>query len=107
MSARPFDESSRYAAFVPGTTPPRKLNGGLYTGEPFAGDWGNVPIVPDAGAIANDRHFYAHHQPVSHVRAGNNSPEPRNAGDVRAFPELGATFPELRERVMRTTTRTK
>ena len=29
--------------------PPLKpeLNGGLYTGEPFKGPWGNVPIVPD------------------------------------------------------------
>lgn len=31
--------------------PPRKLNGGLYTGEPFApgAPWANVPVIPDAG----------------------------------------------------------
>tara|TARA_B110000483_G_scaffold241733_1_gene325511 strand:+ start:761 stop:1120 length:360 start_codon:yes stop_codon:yes gene_type:complete len=29
--------------------PPKKpeLNGGLYTGEPFRGAWGNVPVIPD------------------------------------------------------------
>jgi len=31
--------------------PPPSLNGGLYTGEPFAkgAPWGNVPVTPDAG----------------------------------------------------------
>lgn len=30
--------------------PPNKpaLNGGLYTGEPFKGPWGNVPVIADA-----------------------------------------------------------
>lgn len=27
--------------------PPPPVNGGLYTGEPFKGPWGNVDIVPD------------------------------------------------------------
>lgn len=29
--------------------PPKKpeLNGGLYTGAPFEGPWGNVPVIPD------------------------------------------------------------
>jgi len=37
-----------YTSPVP--APPRSLNGGLYTGEPFApgAKWGNVPVVPDA-----------------------------------------------------------
>ncbi len=36
--------------------PPRKLNGGLYTGEPFArgAAWANVPIRPDAGEMLRD-----------------------------------------------------
>lgn len=93
MSARPLDAASLYAAHVPGSIPPRRLNGGLYTGEPFAGDWGNVPIVPDAGYIANNRYFYAHHQPVSWPRRGNNSPIPRDAADVQEFPDLVAVFP--------------
>ena len=30
--------------------PPRQLNGGLYTGQPFqpGATWGNIPIVPEA-----------------------------------------------------------
>jgi len=34
----------------PVAAPPRAVNGGLYTGEPFApgAPWANVPIVPDA-----------------------------------------------------------
>lgn len=35
--------------------PPRALNGGLYTGEPFKKDapWGNVPVIPDAGFMVH------------------------------------------------------
>ena len=93
VSARPDDASSRYAAFVPGTIPPRKLNGGLYTGERFAGDWGNVPIVPDSGMIANSHQFYAYYQTVSHARPGNNSPVPPPSTAVHAFPEIMGVFP--------------
>lgn len=37
----------QHGNYVP--PPPLKLNGGLYTGEPFAKDapWGNVPVVAD------------------------------------------------------------
>ena len=31
--------------------PKPKLNGGLYTGEPFKGPWGNVPVIPDAAYL--------------------------------------------------------
>ena len=33
--------------------PPKQpeLNGGLYTGEPFNGPWGNVPVVPDVTTL--------------------------------------------------------
>ena len=91
-SAQPLTDSSPYAAFVPGTIPPRKLNGGLYTGEPFAGDWGNVPIVPDSGVILNRQEFLAYDQPVSWDRAGNNAPV-HISSEVR-FPEIMATFPQ-------------
>jgi hypothetical protein len=39
----------------PVDVPPPVLNGGLYTGEPFAKDapWANVPIIPDAGYMTN------------------------------------------------------
>lgn len=33
--------------------PPPSHNGGLYTGEPFNGPWGNVPVVPDAVSLTN------------------------------------------------------
>jgi hypothetical protein len=31
---------------VPAPIPPRQVNGGLYTGEPAHGPWGNVPVEP-------------------------------------------------------------
>jgi hypothetical protein len=35
--------------------PKRALNGGLYTGEPFAAGaaWANVPMLPDAGYLTH------------------------------------------------------
>lgn len=33
--------------------PPRALNGGLYTGEPFKGPWANVPIIPDVDYLTS------------------------------------------------------
>jgi hypothetical protein len=59
--------------------PPRRVNGGLYTGEPARGPWGNVSIVPEA-------HIYQLHLPtelsplgVYHIpgytRPGNNTQE--------------------------------
>jgi hypothetical protein len=63
--------------------PPRKLNGGLYTGEPFASSaWGNVPIVPDSGnmvrnglRIGNEPPPGATLQYVAWERPGNSSPD--------------------------------
>ena len=36
--------------------PPNKpvLNGGLYTGEPFKGPWGNVPVIADTVYLVNE-----------------------------------------------------
>lgn len=41
------------ADYVP--PPPRALNGGLFTGEPFApgAPWANVPVVPDVDYMTN------------------------------------------------------
>jgi hypothetical protein len=33
--------------------PKPSLNGGLYTGEPFKGDWGNVYVKPDVVYMNN------------------------------------------------------
>ena len=34
--------------------PPPKYNGGLYTGPPFAGPWGNIPVTPTASNITHN-----------------------------------------------------
>ena len=62
--------------------PPRKINGGLYTGEPFSSKaWGNVPVEPDAGNMVhhalrhgNDPPPQAIYQYVCQERSGNSSP---------------------------------
>lgn len=33
--------------------PPPKYNGGLYTGPPFAGPWGNIPVTPTASNMTH------------------------------------------------------
>lgn len=47
----------------PVNIPPRLPNGGLYTGETAKGDWGNIPIIPDANVYA------------SHLNTINSPPE--------------------------------
>lgn len=66
--------------------PPRKLNGGLYTGEPFASAaWANVPMEPEAGELVrrglrvgrgdgDGPPEAALHQYVAFRRPGNSSP---------------------------------
>ena len=68
--------------------PPRHVNGGQYTGTPFASAaWANVPIVPDAGnmvrnglRIGNEPPPGATQQYVSWSRPGNS--ESDNSGLV-------------------------
>lgn len=67
--------------------PPRKVNGGLYTGESSAGTpWGNVPIVPEAGNMVRNGLRIgragqdapppaALYQYVSTARPGNSDPD--------------------------------
>jgi hypothetical protein len=59
--------------------PPRKVNGGLYTGEPFAKEakWGNVPVIPEAHVYAQNLESanpppYGAAQIPSYTRPGNN-----------------------------------
>jgi hypothetical protein len=60
--------------------PPKapELNGGLYTGEPFRGPWGNVPVIPDATVLTGMAALpQARTQmPPDSFRPGNNSPLP-------------------------------
>lgn len=63
--------------------PPRKVNGGLYTGEPFASaGWANVPVRPEAGhmqrealRIGNEPPAGASLQYVCTTRPGNSDPD--------------------------------
>ena len=61
--------------------PPRALNGGLYTGEPFKKNspYGNVPIIPDTGYLihynlrsANPPPGAIYQYPGGNTRPGNN-----------------------------------
>lgn len=60
--------------------PPRSLNGGLFTGEPFAKDapWGNVPVIPDVDYMTNVNLRSANPPPGAvfqypgNMRPGNN-----------------------------------
>jgi hypothetical protein len=40
-------QQQQHQQLRPHNVPPAPLNGGLYTGEPFKGPWGNVPVIPD------------------------------------------------------------
>ena len=44
-----------YISSKPIDIPKPRLNGGLYTGEPFktGAPWANVPVIPDAGYMTN------------------------------------------------------
>ena len=59
--------------------PPRKVNGGLYTGEPAKGPWGNVPIVPEAhlyqAALPTDLSPVGVYHIPGYTRPGNNTQE--------------------------------
>lgn len=67
--------------------PPKKpeLNGGLYTGEPFKGPWGNYPVVPDVVPMTKKTLLRQTVPPTpgsteqfdpSMLRPGNNMPLP-------------------------------
>lgn len=86
--ASAIDPSSKYAEYRGSQSsmnriPPPPMNGGLYTGQPFASKaWANVPINPDAGSMVHDSlkignatvPYEAQYQYVSHPRSGNSEP---------------------------------
>lgn len=99
-SARPVENGSHAARFEPGAQiPPRALNGGLYSGERFAGPWGNVPIRPEAGAIAARREFLAWYQGavLAGGRPGNDAPARLDfpTREFKAHGVVAADSPEL------------
>lgn len=66
---------------APPNVPPPALNGGLYTGEPFAKDapWANVPVVPDTAYLIHYNLRSANpptealYQYPGYTRPGNNT----------------------------------
>ena len=67
-----LDTDPKYSAI-----PARLANGGLDTGPQATGPWGNVSVIPDAGAYAinllgANPPPNAEKQPVSYERPGNN-----------------------------------
>lgn len=75
-SQAPVPESDK--KYVP--PPPRTLNGGLFTGEPFqhGAPWGNVPVIPDVDYMTNINLRSANPPPQAlyqypgNTRPGNN-----------------------------------
>lgn len=65
---------------APSGIPPRKVNGGLYTGEEFQTNakWGNVSIEPEAHVLVTQNLLSANpppdgiHQIPGYTREGNN-----------------------------------
>jgi hypothetical protein len=60
--------------------PKPALNGGLYTGEPFKGPWGNLYVQPDMVYLTNEN-LKSANPPVNAliqygnvIRPGNNNP---------------------------------
>lgn len=62
----------------PTSIPPPKVNGGLYTGEPATGPWGNYPVIPEPHELSKnllsaDPPPNAEKILVSYNREGNNN----------------------------------
>ena len=77
-----MQQTLQQSSFVP--PPPPTLNGGLYTGAPFAPDapWRNFPVIPDAGfynytnlaTVSSALPLAQSMVPGGSLRPGNNTP---------------------------------
>lgn len=73
----PFDNSQSQI-------PKPKLNGGLYTGTPFKGVWGNTYVKPDTVSMTTNTLMSANPPPKAPfqfgntIRPGNNDPDLQN-----------------------------
>lgn len=54
-----------------------ELNGGLYTGEEFRGNWGTVPIIPDT-VFMTTNHLRSANPPMEALTQFGNSSRPGN-----------------------------
>lgn len=57
--------------------PPRKVNGGLYTGKPGTGAWRNYPVIPEPNDLSQNLLTAnpppnAEKVPMTYNREGNN-----------------------------------
>merc|ERR1711871_972207 len=79
----PINLPSNIPSQLQSSSPMHKLpdpppNGGLYTGAPFNGPWGNIPVSPSTDSMINKNLVSANPPPRSNtqypltVRAGNN-----------------------------------
>jgi hypothetical protein len=80
---------------TPTPVPDRLVNGGLYTGEPAKGPWGNVPVPPEPHLLAENLLSAkpppnAHKMAMTNERPGNNHVElPYYMQyDAKKYPEL-------------------
>lgn len=99
MAAAPPSHPASASAAAYEAPPGPSLNGGLYTGAPFArgAPWANVPVTPDAGymslvnlqtaGVAPD--LARHHLPGGGLRPGNNTPLLPRGWTDRRVPHLG------------------
>lgn len=83
-----------YDAPVP--APPRLVNGGLFTGEPAIGPWGNVPVVPEPHILAQNL-LSANPPPNAHKMAMTNERPGNNHVEIPYYTVYDqATNPELK-----------
>ena len=74
----PQDSGYSYIDYkFPLPPPPRKVNGGLYTGAAAAGPWGNYPVVPEPNDLSQNLLSAnpppnAEKIPTTYYREGNN-----------------------------------
>jgi len=69
-------------AAPPSPIPPRLVNGGLYTGEPAKGPWGNVPVEPSQFALSQN--LLSANPPPNAEKIYIDLPRPGNNPDERS-----------------------
>ena len=62
--------------------PPRLVNGGLYTGEPAKGPWGNIPVEPSQYALSQN--LMSANPPPNAEKVYIDLPRPGNNPDERS-----------------------
>ena len=63
---------------TPTPVPERLVNGGLYTGEPARGPWGNVPVAPEPHILAENLLSATPPPPPNAQKMAMSNPRPGN-----------------------------